>query len=102
MKKFNIKNLKEELLELGASQFDCDAITNNASMYNDMVTAYKSGESHNNYLMYQLCVAVAKQKNELKKINKKSGDSEAEDDVFAKMLDAVKNSKNNKDSVEQR
>lgn len=102
MKKFNIKNLKAELLELGASQFDIEAICNNASLYNDLVTAYKKNETHNMYLMYQLNGMILKQKNDLKKINKKIGDGEAEDQAFQQMLEAVKQSKNNKKTEEQR
>jgi hypothetical protein len=87
MKKFNLKSLKAELQQLGASDFEIEAITNNASLYNDLITKYKSGEEHNMYLMYQLNVAVMKQKNDLTKMKSKTAKPDKKNNSpFEKMM----------------
>lgn len=95
MKKLVIKNIKEELQELGASKSVTEILMNNVQLYNDLIDDYHTDNKskHSAYLMYQLNGMIMKQLQELRKLNQKQQGDNIDDDDFNAVVKAIKNNK---------
>jgi len=72
MKKLSIKAIKADLIELQASKAQSEIILNNVQQYNQLVVKYLKGEDTNNYLLYQLNIAINNQLQLLKKAQERA------------------------------
>jgi hypothetical protein len=72
MNKLSLKNIKADLEELQASKAQAEIIINNVRQYNQLVEAFKSGDNVNQYLMYQLNIAINNQLQLLKKAQERA------------------------------
>jgi hypothetical protein len=61
MKKLSIKAIKDDLIELEASKAQIEIVLNNVKQYNQLVAKFLKGEETNNYLIYQLNIAINNQ-----------------------------------------
>lgn len=66
MKKIVLKNIKNELENLGASKSTQELILNSVMLYNDLIIEFKESK-HNAYLIYQLGASISKQLAEIRK-----------------------------------
>jgi hypothetical protein len=89
MKKITIHKVRTLLETYGADESTIELIQNNISQYNAIVTEIGKGNHINQYLAYQLNVAITKQIEAVKKNNH----SESEGDSFTKMIDEIKKKK---------
>jgi precorrin-4 methylase len=93
MKKIIIYKTKALLESLKADETTIELILNNISQYNSLVLQIQKGEHLNQYLAYQLNVAITKQIDNCKKVCNKLNDDNIDDDGFKAVVDAVKKSK---------
>jgi hypothetical protein len=108
MKKLNLKTIKKELQALEASKAQQDIIINNIVQYNNLVLDYEAGVKTNQYLMYQLNLAISHEISNLKKeqdkakavlIKKEEKAKKAQptidddDQYFQNVLDSIKATK---------
>jgi phenylpyruvate tautomerase PptA (4-oxalocrotonate tautomerase family) len=92
MKKILIHKITLLLKSLGADESTIELVVNNVSQYNRIVTEIAKGENHNQYLAYQLNVAITKQIDMIKRLNKKiNGDTQ--DDLFTQVVKGIKDKK---------
>lgn len=87
MKKFTQAKIKKELMAIGVDELTIQLVTNNISLYNDLIDEYKNDSKHQSYLMYQLNVQIFKMLNEIKKQKSLSKDDQ---DEFTSFIDNFK------------
>jgi len=67
LKKLVLKNYKEELQKYNASPAMCELVLNIVEHHNNLVSNYNAGETHQEYLTYQLKQQLYKILTDLKK-----------------------------------
>lgn len=95
MKKISYKQIKKELAELNVDESTVQLVMNDISLYNDIIDNYKTDNTKNIYLLYQVNLQIFKMLQELKK----GKPVKEESDAFTTL---VANLKSNKKPIEKR
>jgi hypothetical protein len=118
MKKLVLKTYREEMQLLKASKAQQEIIMNNIQQYNSLVDDYQKGDKVNQYLLYQLNLAINRQMADIKKVSDRAKEQRArarerltalkikteakakvngddEDDTFTQVVNAINKTKGN-------
>lgn len=98
MKKFNIKTIEKELLEINQenkikSKAAVQLVVNSLLIYNQLLDDYNNGKQNNLYLLYQMSSTVFKMLKEYKIIPSTVEDNKEETDSFNEFVNTFKKKK---------
>jgi hypothetical protein len=77
MKKLIIKTYRAEMQLLKASEAQQQLVINNIQLYNSLVENFQKGEKANQYLIYQLNIAINRQMADLLKVSDRAKENKA-------------------------